>query len=604
MFPLSSAVERSQRQRKAASSDSTTKFNDSEIAVSMSIGDMRKELLSEVGDNSKYHILKSFLMDMNPDPNQGFRIFTGDAGKINEFADALNNSSYLQKIDLKAGLSPEEIIRRIREFLEAKRESVKDEVFSKFYRYVKKVVSLEYKNLKHIPKRRYYGSAVAINQFRTALLSEALGNNVRAVLEVPVDRNNGIGLSSDKTLSLKLLQSLKSILGRNNVAPYLSNIISKTYDKNRAFHEFLGFLKSQEPLQTDQNKSFLRYIIRVTEIEYRGINHPLREATVAKQSTERTLFPPGSPKVEDIKQGQIGDCYLLAALMSIIHKNPGYILNCFPERDAYAPDQETVKVRLHKVKVTITSFGKGNFAFSVSPTGTVTIELDNTILMKRNKDRSTGEYLGVSRELPFGNMTKALWVSFIEKAFSVYKNVPGVLTVEGDAKATEIFMKSWQKGPDHSLSGQNVNGGWEFMPLSIITGKESVRSSLEYVSELVTNRWVAEKEIPTLGYSAKENAVFRYIHYQLSGDNKVALTAGTRDDVVSDFDSGIDPSHAYSIQGTQITRDKKYIVLKNPHMDVVLIDPVSRLELDAGTVKLELSEFLRCFKDINESNLK
>ena len=127
------------------------------------------------------------------------------------------------------------------------------------------------------------------------------------------------------------------------------------------------------------------------------------------------------------------------------------------------------------------------------------------------------------------------------------------------------------------------------MPLSIITGEESVSGSLEYISEMVTKSWVAEKTIPPLGYNAKDNAVFRYIHHQLSGGRKVALTASTKDNIKDDDKKGIVKSHAYSIQGTQITSDKKYIVLRDPHMRTPKNPPDSLTKV-AGFVMLELRE--------------
>lgn len=311
LFSLVEAVERSQRQRETASRDSTAKFSDSEVVVSVSVNDMKDELLEEVKGKPVYAVLKRFLINMEPHPVQGFGIFTGNAERIREFTSALNTISSLQPrlqpIVLDEKMKPPVIMSHLKVFLEDKRENVKDEIFSKFYRYVKKAVSLEYKNLKHIPKRRYYGSAEKINEFREALLSKEIAESMRSVLEIPVNRDNGIGLSSNKELLLKLFQSLKPILGCDNVAPYLSNIISKEYDKNTAFYEFLSFLKSQVSSQTDLNRSFLRYILKVVEIEYRGSNYPTRRT----EPIEIDLFPPGSPKVEDIRQGRIGDCYLL-----------------------------------------------------------------------------------------------------------------------------------------------------------------------------------------------------------------------------------------------------------------------------------------------------
>ena len=143
--------------------------------------------------------------------------------------------------------------------------------------------------------------------------------------------------------------------------------------------------------------------------------------------------------------------------------------------------------------------------FTVSSVGGIIIEVDNTILMKIKKLKSSGVYNNESHLMPFGNQTKALWVNFMEKAFSVYKNIEGAVTA--DNKEAEGFIKLWKQDSDHSLSGQNVNGGWEFMPFSIITGKESKSMPLEYVNHLDETDIYKENGELTIpfDYSAKEN---------------------------------------------------------------------------------------------------
>ena len=589
--------------------DSEIKVRDSEIAVSVSINDMRKELLKDVKKDPKYNVLNNFL-EIVPDDTKGFKIFTRDQSKIDRFTNGINKFSYLQKIYLSSEMPREVIMSHIKKILEDKNTNVKDKVFRKFYRYVKKVVSLEYKNLKHIPKRRYYNPAADINKARQYLLQDIKENHqydyMNVVLQIPVDRNKGIDLSSDLNTNTACLNTLSNVLNNLEIKKYLDAVISQQNDKNSSFNELLEFLKSQESHQNDPiNKEFLGYIIRVVEIEYRGINQPLQQVKKTTQSDiQKTLFPNGSPKIEDIKQGNIGDCYLLAALMSIIRKDPEYIKRCFPRRNNYDINQKTVKVKLHKVKVNLT-VNENHMIFTVSSVGDITIEVDNTILMKRKKLKPSGVYNNESHLMPFGNQTKALWVNFMEKAFSVYKNIEGAVTA--DNNEAEGFIKLWKQDSDHSLSGQNVNGGWEFMPFSIITGKESKSMPLEYVNHL-DGRDIYKKDdefIRPFNYSAEENKIFNYIHTRLC--KNIALTAGTKDIIDKDASQKeIFLSHAYSIESTRIDQsiEKKYIVLKNPHMKKVIRDPNTGDDLKAGTIVLELSDFVKYFKDVNELDLK
>ena len=584
------------------------KVRDSEIAVSVSVNDMRKELLKDVKKDPKYNVLNNFLKIV-PDDTEGFKIFTHVQSEIDRFTNEIYKCSS-QKIYLSNEMPPEVIMSYIKKFLEDKNTNEKDRVVRKFYRYVKKVVSLEYKNLKHIPKRRYYNPAADINTARQYLLQDIKGNHqydyMNVVLQIPVDRNKGIDLSSDLNTNTACLNTLSNVLNKLEIKKYLDDVISQQNGKNSSFNKLLEFLKSQESQQSDPiNKNFLGYIIRVIEIEYRGINQPLKEKVekTTQSDVEKTLFPNGSPKIEDIKQGRIGDCYLLAALMSIIRKNPECIKRCFPGRNNYDINQKTVKVKLHKVKVNLT-VNENHMIFTVSSVGGIIIEVDNTILMKRKKLKPSGVYNNESHLMPFGNQTKALWVNFMEKAFSVYKNIEGAVTA--DNKEAEGFIKLWKQDSDHSLSGQNVNGGWEFMPFAIITGKESKSMPLEYVNYL-DGRTIYKKDdefIRPFDYSAKENKIFNYIYNHCKDD---ALTAGTKPIVDEDASrKEIFPSHAYSIESTRIDQniEKKYIVLKNPHMKKVIRDPNTGDDLKAGTIVLELSDFVKYFKDVNELDLK
>lgn len=59
----------------------------------------------------------------------------------------------------------------------------------------------------------------------------------------------------------------------------------------------------------------------------------------------RALFTGGKPKASDIRQGSIGDCYLIASLESIVRKDPSMIYNMIKDNG-----DQTVTVRLFDVK--------------------------------------------------------------------------------------------------------------------------------------------------------------------------------------------------------------------------------------------------------------
>ena len=68
------------------------------------------------------------------------------------------------------------------------------------------------------------------------------------------------------------------------------------------------------------------------------------------QAVNSPLFPQ-NPSPNDVKQTNLGDCYLQSALMSVAGTNPAYIKNIMQDNG-----DDTVTVRLHKVNKDSTSF--------------------------------------------------------------------------------------------------------------------------------------------------------------------------------------------------------------------------------------------------------
>jgi hypothetical protein len=132
------------------------------------------------------------------------------------------------------------------------------------------------------------------------------------------------------------------------------------------------------------------------------------------------------PCVDDIEQGYIGDCYLLAALSSLAMYNPQKI------KDSMRDDGDTVTVRF--------------FDFSYSPCIPI--------------------YVKVRKSVPVGSSEgdlfakKTLWVQMIEKAY-VCSGLHGNVGKNMETK-------------DKKRSYDDISGGYTHLFMQAFTGKDSV----------------------------------------------------------------------------------------------------------------------------------
>lgn len=110
----------------------------------------------------------------------------------------------------------------------------------------------------------------------------------------------------------------------------------------------------------------------------------------------------------DLKQGDIGDCWLIATLISIVKNNPDNILKCFPHRDQEIDKYSGrltgnhITVRLYEVMLTAHRKKDGVLRSYARPVRPLKIKMSATIYKKRNG-------------------TNVSWPNFIEKAVSIYR---------------------------------------------------------------------------------------------------------------------------------------------------------------------------------------
>ena len=122
---------------------------------------------------------------------------------------------------------------------------------------------------------------------------------------------------------------------------------------------------------------------------------PYSELPLLDSPVGRALYPNGAPCLQDVHQGALGDCYLLAALLAVLHKWPWLI---------------TQRIRLTQTDA------DGTLHFKVGLQSHPTAEQPGRT-----------DWICVSSKFPPRGARGALWVSLFEKAFAKHNDAYKVL---------------------------------------------------------------------------------------------------------------------------------------------------------------------------------
>lgn len=269
--------------------------------------------------------------------------------------------------------------------------------------------------------------------------------------------------------------------------------------------------------------------------------------------SDEPLFD-GLPSVDDIEQGMLGNCYMLASLTAIVRQNPAAILNCMREND-----DNTVTVRFFNEKK--------------EP---VYVTVDKTVPMLENTAKNV-------KADPYSR--GALWVKILEKAY-----VQSGLHV---GKLKEAEEGTLQTAYTDIASGATS----EFLP-GILGVPEA-----ETTGETITLMKSFEMS-PLVGmdiYTFDQCKRFNMMKKACELD--MMVTSGTIEkdsfdakfDTKKEKDRGIVSGHAYTVVGTEgdPLMEKSYVILRNPHKSsgTTLDDKMTPTDDAEGYVKLELREF-------------
>lgn len=326
---------------------------------------------------------------------------------------------------------------------------------------------------------------------------------------------------------------------------------------------------------------------------------------------------PDNFHVNDIKQGSLDDCYLLAVLLNLIKKDPKSIKKCF-----ISFSNGKVKFRFFKVKVS--AIGSSTENFKAEPNGKVIIQVANKIDSK------------------IGSQTTAVWVNLFEKAFAVYKNNKNnVISISGG----NSIVDKWGENSDKKNNIiKSIDWGYGFIVACAITGKSATYEIIPrpdtrktYAIEKPNGKY---KKFPSNGlYDSEANKLYNFFKTNAKSKTIVASTkskdfkhkikssTGTERTIWQKKDgspkryAGLFPNHSYAIiEDVEESKPEKvdiygnikfkYIILKNPHSRVgfeeyqstkeivegKIKSKIKRMESNtSGKIKIELHDFMNYF---------
>lgn len=307
----------------------------------------------------------------------------------------------------------------------------------------------------------------------------------------------------------------------------------------------------------------------------------------------KLIFFNGEPNISDIKQGDIGDCYLLAALQNLVGNSQGKeaIEKVFLNKDTAGKD-EYVKMRFFKLQ-----FKKKDGLTCIEPSGEKTIIKINKELLVKNIDQKIEE-----KNKAYNETVGSCWVDCFEKAFAVYRHDKTNIVVdekckEEDKKELENLVDSWNSELSLKLSSANINGGWSMIPLAAITGNPYF----------------------TFNNDAKKDENEMYNFFKDNTSNKVISFKEDEIKKISNIGNHLYSTHAYSV--LEVCEKNNTITLRNPHngdgIDLseallynsnskniefnskkVFINEKNKTKIEKGTVTMRFDVFCKLLNDV------
>ena len=256
-------------------------------------------------------------------------------------------------------------------------------------------------------------SAGLLAQVQSVIASGQSLYSYRGLLGVLTGLGNTIattGLNAAQLADLKLLT--KAVGSIDGTGSYLYGVLNALVNGNAANATWTGGKTSSVALGNLAVGSSALQFQELVGKWFLGTDLPSWSSATTYSVKSAPLFTPAGVSSSDPRQGGIGDCYLIAAMVEVALDEPKLIASMFTDN------------------------GNGTYGVRLfAPNGTPL-------------------YFTVDAELPAGYVaqatTGALWVSLLEKAFVAYKN-----EVNGTANAYASINGGWSNGLT-AITGKTV----------------------------------------------------------------------------------------------------------------------------------------------------
>ncbi|MFK7796324.1 MAG: C2 family cysteine protease [Aureispira sp.] len=295
------------------------------------------------------------------------------------------------------------------------------------------------------------------------------------------------------------------------------------------------------------------------KLEYRAGENQVTKQEQAKfgdkQSADVIFKSPKVPlyadgiRPEDVTQGGVGDCYLMAALMLLAEEDTKHLIEEMIEEQG-----EVYVVRLYSNDLPIE------------------VEVDKKTLFLEYEDGYTQDMAASTK--------KELWVAIIEKAYAKYKtNIPPLKEQLELARAGNYDKKLPQEPSDYGGDYTAIEGSQTSLALEALVGNRVVEEEDIYldeagdISEAATSRAFSSRVALGKGATIAEEDLRDLLQASHKAGYKIGVDSpdtmegveGLTHDHLMEISAGVYMkfNHAYVVGGVE----KQKVVLLDPHGD-------------------------------------
>lgn len=295
------------------------------------------------------------------------------------------------------------------------------------------------------------------------------------------------------------------------------------------------------------------------------------------------------PSPEHVKQGNIGDCYLMATMMTMAKEEPMSVVNMF------SPSPYDAKATSHAVRF-----------FDIQPIRGKTVLPASPVWVKVDKSFVAASFAADTWKAGqrYGESGSQLWPAMIEKAYAVYKNQKmrdiaggGFIMANISKVMTEVTGKPQtmeEVGPDLEISG-------------IVKLSNETQENFEKRKTRESKAIKKKNALRTIAIFKKGGMTF----VGTGGEDKIRKSKGGssaagKGAAGESKIEGLASGHAYAVLGLEKEGNVLYVKVRNPWGEYgrgkYKDGNYSIVEGKEGAVSyIEFKDFLRSFSKLHHS---